>query len=94
MEAVESNREAFEALFAEALELEPNAPLVRLSYARDLWTEFKDKAACEREIAVLQELLASARWDRNGDLSPLAYSQKIETLLAWTRGEPGGPLQP
>ena len=94
MEATISNRTAFEALFQEAIVMEPNAPLVRLLYARDLWKEFNDQAACLKEIAALEELLSSDRWDRSIDLSPLAYAQKIETLRAWTRGEPGGPLQP
>ena len=94
MEGTIQNRPGFEALFAEALALEPNAPLLRLSYARDLWCEFRDTAACLKEIAALEELLASTRWDRANDISPLAYSQKIATLRAWTKGEPGGPLQP
>ncbi|MBX3088882.1 MAG: hypothetical protein KF853_11730 [Rhodocyclaceae bacterium] len=94
LEGTIQNRPAFEALFAEAFALEPNAPLLRLSYARDLWCEFRDTEACLKEVAALEELLASTLWDRANDLSPLAYSQKIETLRAWTRGEPGGPLQP
>jgi len=94
MEGSIGNREAFETLYGEALSLEPNAPLVRLAYARDLWTEFKDKAACLREVAALEQLLASDQWEREGDLAPLAYAQKIETLRAWANGEQGGPLWP
>jgi hypothetical protein len=94
MEGTIGNREAFEALHHEALALEPNAPFLRLCYARDLWTEFKDGAASLREIEVIEELLSSGRWDQSGDLTPMAYAQKVETLRAWINGEPGGPLWP
>jgi hypothetical protein len=94
MEGKIKNREAFESLYQQALTLEPDAPLVRLWYARDLWTEFKDGPACSKEIEKLESLLSSDRWDKNNDLSPLAYTQKIETLRAWVRGEPGGQLWP
>ena len=94
MEGTIGDRDAFESLSREAFALEPNAPLLRLAYARELWTEFKDQAACLSAIAVLEELLASGRWDQSIDISPLAYSQKIETLRAWVHGEKGGPLWP
>ena len=94
MEGSIGNREMFEKLYTQAIALEPNAPLLRLSYARDTWTEFKDGPACLKLIAVLEELLASERWNREGDLAPLAYRKKIETLKAWVRGEPGGELWP
>ena len=93
-EASIGNRETFELLFAQIIGSEPNAPFWRLCYARDTWTELKDRKACERRIAELEELLSSDRWDRNIDLAPLAYAQKIETLKAWLRGETGGPLWP
>ena len=94
MEGTIRNREVFETLYREAFAHDPNAPFLRLSYARDLWTEFKDQSACLREIASLEELLASDRWDKSTDLAPLAYKQKIETLRAWTNGKQGGPLWP
>ena len=82
MEGTIGNREMFEKLHAQAISLEPNAPLLRLSHARDTWTEFKDGPACLELIAVLEDLLASERWNREGDLAPLAYQKKIETLKA------------
>lgn len=94
MEGTIKNRKAFESLYQQALALEPNAPLIRLWYARDLWIEFSDGPACSQEIEKLESLLASDRWNKNNDLSPLAYAQKIETLRAWVRGEPGGQLWP
>ena len=94
MEGTIGNREMFEKLHTQAIALEPNAPLLRLNYARDTWTEFKDGPGCLELIAVLEELLASERWNREGDLAPLAYHKKIETLKAWVRGEPGGELWP
>jgi predicted Zn-dependent protease len=94
MEGTIRNREAFESLSREALALEPNAPLLRLAYARELWAEFQDQSACLRAISDLEELLASDRWDRSIDLAPLAYSQKIETLRARANGEQGGTLWP
>ena len=93
-EASIGNREAFEQLFAQIIELEPNVPFWRLCYARDTWTELKDRDACVARIRELEELLASDRWDKSIDLAPLAYEQKIETLKAWLKGEPGGPLWP
>jgi len=94
LEGESGNRDAFEALHQRAISLFPNAPLLRMFYARDTWTVFKDKEACLSLVAVVEELLASKRWDRSQDLSPLAYQQKLETIKAWVRGEPGGPLWP
>jgi len=94
MEGETGNREAFHSLHQRALALEPNAPLLLLFYARDIWTVLKDREACINEIQRLETLLASDKWDRAQDLARLAYQQKIETLKAWTRGEPGGPLWP
>lgn len=94
LEATAGERERFESLYSRAFSLEPNSPFLRLGYARTLWTEFKDAPACTVAISDLEALLASDRWDRKNDLAPLAYSQKIETLRAWLRGEPGGPLWP
>ena len=94
MEGTIQNREAFESLYREALALEPNSPFLHLSYARDTWTEFKDESACLQRVAILEKLLASDLWDRSMDLAPLAYAQKIETIRAWMRGEPGGPIWP
>jgi len=94
LEATLGGRERFELLYSRAFSLEPNSPFLRLGYARTLWTEFKDATACAAAISDLETLLASDRWDRKNDLAPLAYSQKIETLRAWLRGEPGGPLWP
>ena len=93
-EASIGNRGAFEQLFNQVIEAEPNAPFWRLCYARDTWTELKDKDACIVRIAELEELLASDRWDQSMDLAPRAYEQKIETLKAWLRGEAGGPIWP
>lgn len=94
MEGEAGNTEAFHRLHQRALALEPDAPLLLLFYARDLWTVLKDKESSLREIERLEALLASDRWDRTGDLSLSAYQQKISTLRAWIRGEPGGPLWP
>lgn len=94
LEATAGERDRFESLYQHAFSLDPNAPLLRLSYARVLWTEFKDGSACASAIEELEELLASDRWDRTIDLAPLAYEQKVSTLRAWLRGEPGGPLWP
>ena len=94
MEGEAGNTEAFHALHQRALALEPATPLLLLFYARDIWTVFKDKESSLREIERLEELLASDRWDRTEDLSLSAYRQKIETLKAWIRGEPGGPVWP
>ena len=94
MEGTIKNRDAFEKLYQEAISLEPNAPMIRLWYARDLWLEFEDGSACNREIEKLESLLSSDRWDPNSDISPLAYTQKIETIKSWVRGEPGGKLEP
>jgi hypothetical protein len=94
MEGEAGNAEAFHALHQRALALEPDAPLLLLFYARDLWTVLKDKESSLREIERLEVLLASDRWDRTGDLSLSAYQQKISTLRAWIQGEPGGPLWP
>lgn len=88
------NREAFDSLHRRAIGLEPRAPLLRLIYARDIWIVFKDAEACLHQVAELEQLLASDTWDRSNDLAPLAYEQKIETIKAWTRGEPAGPLWP
>ena len=94
MEGTINNRVAFESLYQQAFALEPDAPFIRLCYARDLWTEFKDGPACSKEIQKLESLLSSDHWNKSNDLSPLAYAQKIETLRAWVRGEPGGQLWP
>ena len=94
MEGELGNREAFHNLHHRALVLEPGAPMLLLVYARDLWTVLKDKDACLEQLRRLEALLASDRWDRTRDLTPLAYQKKIDTLKAWTRGEPGGPLWP
>jgi hypothetical protein len=88
------DRAEFERLYALAIESEPNAPFWRLCYARDTWNEFKDQEACVSRIFLLEKLLASNDWDRTQDLAPLAYAQKIATLRAWLRGEPGGPIWP
>jgi hypothetical protein len=88
------NRQEFDRLHERAISLFPNAPFLRLCFARDTWTLLKDRESCLARITVLEELLASNRWDRTIDLSPLAYRQKLETLKAWTNGEPGGPLWP
>jgi tetratricopeptide (TPR) repeat protein len=93
-EATIGDRDGFEDLFRRAFELEPNAPFLKLSYARVLWTEFKDAPSATRAIEDLEQMLKSERWDRSEDLSSLAYEQKIETLRAWVRGEEGGPLWP
>lgn len=93
-EATIGERERFESLYLRAFALEPNAPLLRLGFARTLWTEIKYATACAQAIVDLEALLASDRWDRENDLSLLAYEQKIATLRAWLRGEPGGPLWP
>ncbi len=90
MEATIGNRANFDSLYNEVFSEEPSTPYWRLSYARELWTEFRDAAACIREIEVLEEFLASERWDRSMDLAPLAYNQKIATLRAWIEGKPGG----
>ena len=90
LEATAQERERFEVLYEKAFALEPDAALHKLSYARVLWTEFKDAAACARAIEQLESLLKSARWRPEGDLALRAYEQKIETLRAWIRGEPGG----
>jgi hypothetical protein len=90
LEATARERERFEALYEKAFALEPDAPLHKLSYARVLWTEFKDVAACARAIEQLESLLKSGRWHPEGDLALQAYEQKIETLRAWLCGEPGG----
>ena len=94
MEAELGNREAFDSLHQRAIGLDPNAPFWRLVHARELWTEFKDADASARQIAEVEALLASKQWEKSGDLSARAYQQKIETLRAWMRGEPGGPLWP
>ncbi|MGH8618375.1 MAG: hypothetical protein ACREUW_11855 [Burkholderiales bacterium] len=94
MEGTIGNREAFERLHLESISLQPNAPFLRLCYARDTWAEFKDGPRCMELIAELEDLLASDRWDRGTDLAPLAYQKKIETLKAWVRGEPGGDIWP
>ncbi|TAK92601.1 MAG: hypothetical protein EPO06_00105 [Burkholderiaceae bacterium] len=93
-EASIGNREAFERLFAKVFASEPDAPFWRLCYARDTWTELKDEVACHDRIGTLEALLASDRWNRTLDLAPRAYAQKIATLKAWLRGEPGGPIWP
>ena len=87
LEATPPNRDTFESLYRRAFELEPNAPFPKLSYARVLWTEFKDSLSAARAIDEIEDLVKSDRWDRSGDLSPLAYEQKIQTLRAWLRGE-------
>jgi hypothetical protein len=94
MEGETGNHDAFHAFHQRALALQPDAPMLLLFYARDLWTVLKDKEACLKQVQRLEALLASDRWDRTHDLAPLAYQKKIETLKAWTRGEPGGPLWP
>lgn len=94
LEATIGERGRFEALYQRAFALEPNAPLLRLGFARTLWTELKDSTACASAIVELESLLASDRWDRENDLALLAYEQKIATLRAWLQGEPGGPLWP
>ena len=94
VEAEAGNVEEFERLNERAISLFPNAPLLRLFYARDTWTLLKDRDSCWARIAILEELLASDRWDRSKDLAPRAYQQKLETLKAWTNGEEGGPLWP
>jgi hypothetical protein len=90
LEATSGDRRRFEDLYARAFEGEPDAPFIRLSYARVLWTEFKDSQACARAVGEVEALLRSDRWRREGDLTLRAYEQKIETLRAWMRGEPGG----
>ena len=94
MEGEAGNTEAFHALHQRALALEPDAPLLLLLYARDIWIVFKDQESSLHEIERLEELLASDRWDRTEDLSLSAYRQKIGTLKAWIRGEPGGRCGP
>lgn len=93
-EGVGGDRIMFERLYGEAIVQEPNAPFVLLSYARETWTSFRDGAACLERVAKLEKLLNSDTWERASDLSPRAYEQKIETVRAWVRGEPGGPLWP
>jgi len=93
-EGEEGDRETFERLYSQAIAAAPLAPFVWLTYARDTWTVFEDRDACQARILHLKGLLASKAWDRTNDLAPLAYAQKIETLEAWLRGEPGGPLWP
>ena len=93
-EGESGDREAFERLYAQAIAAEPQAPFNWLTYARDTWTVFQDQEACKVRIAHLKRLLASEEWDRENDLAPRAYAQKSETLEAWLRGEPGGPLWP
>lgn len=93
-EAEIGNSAAFEDLYRRVFELEPNAPFWRLCYARDTWTVLGDSDSCARRLEELEELLASDRWDKTQDLSLKAYEAKIETLRAWTRGEPGGPITP
>jgi hypothetical protein len=88
------DREAFERLFSQAIADAPLAPFVWLQYGRDTWDLFEDREACYVRILHLKRLLASEDWDRTNDLAPLAYAQKIETLEAWLRGEPGGTLWP
>ena len=94
VEAESGNRQAFDALHQRAISIYPNAPLLRMFYARDTWTLLKDREACLSLITEVEELVASDRWDKAQDLAPLAYQQKLETLRAWTRGEEGGPLWP
>jgi hypothetical protein len=93
-EASIGNREALERLFGRVFASEPDAPFWRLCYARDTWTELKDEVACRDRIATLEALLASDRWNKALDLAPRAYAQKISTLKAGLRGEPGGPIWP
>lgn len=94
MEGQLADRERFDRLFQRTFALEPNAPFWRLCYARDVWEFFKDREVCARTLAEMDELLGSARWDRTRDLSLRAYQEKMETVRAWMRGEPGGPLWP
>ena len=93
-ESTIGNRDAFEDLYSQIFSFEPDVPMFRLSYARELWTGFKDRNACITAIAELESLLESERWNRVNDLKPLAYEQKVETLRAWLNGESGGPLWP
>jgi tetratricopeptide (TPR) repeat protein len=94
LEATQKERDRFEALYKRVFDIEPASPFYKLSYARTLWTEFGDGDACARAVAALESLIAPGQPVRDGDLAILAYQKKIETLRAWMRGEPGGPIWP